>query len=648
VSRHRFATSNLNTLSFPRRRTLWHRLGLIFCFLLFLSSPIIWAEESTDSETNSNTHSKSNELPPPIDNTPIPGPDDTYNTPTEMKSGKIRIKQIRLEGDTLFPEYGITRDYLDETVAKVYAQMNGKLSMSDISRIADALTLAYRAKGLTFNQTFIVPQEISQSVLTLYILKGTLSEIDIINNSLYTQGQLLAPFELLIGRTIYEPDIMHAVEQANKKPGIKVFAFFSMGLKQGESRLNLRVLNEKKYNLTLLLDNKGVLQTGVLRGTGSMTINNPLKKSGQLKLTGLKTLVRGNWFVGSSYSIPFWEKHQGGSSFLYSNFSVAGKFADLGLSGSFFTASGFWSMVPPSKKNSRVHLMYSGAVAIKNSEVSSILFPEYVDTSIDYITLSGSYQRQFVDNFKIRGQHIFLLRPSFNSVSTWTLPSGREIDPDPLKPPSAFFTLRGTYQYLNLGWLTKKKTRHPFTAKFKFQLATDILPGAEKFSASGASANRGFKAGIYSGDNGFSLSLEQSINFRTSLTSILEPLGLQPFIFVDYSYASSEINTPISIIPASFILDSDRVVSGSTIGGEEADFIQTTYSASLLSTGIGLKADFQPKKVARGSADETFNLYFKSGSASITLGFPISHSFSDDLILEADSPIIQGHMNFNF
>ena len=180
----------------------------------------------------------------------------------EMKNGLIKIRRIQVQGDVLYPEFGFTDEFLFTRVNQVYSHMGELLSISDMNKIADALTLAYREKGLTFNQAYVIPQEIVDSTLTIHVLKGTLSEIEIYNNGLFNTNQLTEPFADLVGKVIYEPNIKKIVKNLSKKPGLKIFSFFSVGSKQGEARLNIKVMEETQHESKLIIDNKGVSQTG--------------------------------------------------------------------------------------------------------------------------------------------------------------------------------------------------------------------------------------------------------------------------------------------------------------------------------------------------------------------------------------------------
>jgi len=510
------------------------------------------------------------------------------SSPSEMSDGLIEIKHIRLQGDTLFPEYGITNEFLHERVNQVYSHMNQKLSISDINKIADALTLAYREKGLTFNQAYVVPQEITQSTLTIHVLKGTLAEVDIYDNKLYSTEQLTAPFENLIGKVIYEPEIKKVVATLNQKPGLKIFSFFSLGSKQGEARLNVRVMEEMQHHSTLTVDNKGVDQTGVNRALFSHTINNPFNLSGQLRGTALTTNKQGNFFGSLGYTTPVTPSNQLSFSILRSDFAVTGQFTDLGLEGNLSAATAIWSNQPDNKTSNIAHNRW-GSISTKQSNVTSDEFSDFLNEEVDYTMLSGTYQIHFLGTNQSKSQHIFSLSPSYSNISAT----------DNTALPSDFWLVNASYKFMTPEWSKIIPLHHPFSILAKGQFTSEQLPSSEQLATTGSNANRGFEPGIFSADSAYTFSLEQAINWSIDVAEQSKQFTLQPFLFFDYSYG--ELNT------------------------------NTDFSAKFQSAGVGLKAS-----------------YNKLANAGVTVGHPLDHNVSSQLNIDQKQAVIYAHLSLSF
>jgi len=529
-----------------------------------------------------------------IKNSAVNNATSSSTRPSKMSNGLIKIKNIRLQGDTLFPEYGITTKFLHDRVNQVYSHMNKKLSINDMNRIADTLTLAYREKGLTFNRAYVVPQEITQSTLTIHVLKGTLAAVDIYNNSLYSKEQITAPFAKLMGKVLYEPDVKKAVASLNQKPGLKIFSFFSLGSKQGEARLNVRVTEETQHQSEVTVDNKGVDQTGVNRAIFSHTINNPFSLSGRLRGTLLTTDKKDNYFGSLTYSAPISQTNQLSLSVLRSDFAVSGQFTDLGIKGDLSAATLAWSNQPANNKQTKLSHNRLASISTKQSNVTSDEFSEFFDEKVDYTMLSGTYQLQWLGSQQPgtrqpSNQHNLSITPSVSAITA----------SDNASLPSEFWLLASSYVFMAPIWTQAIPLYHPFSISFKGQYTSDQLPSSEQYATTGASANRGFEPGIFSADSAYTASIEQAINWSFNITEQSQRLTLQPFLFFDYSYG--ELNS-------------------------DADL-----SASFQSMGIGLKA-----------------IYNKRANAGITIGHPLDHNVSSQLNIDQKQAVTYAHFSFGF
>jgi len=514
----------------------------------------------------------------------------TTNTkPSKMKHGLIKINRIQLQGDALYPEYGITNKFLHTRVNQVYSHMNELLSISDINKIADALTLAYREKGLTFNQAYVIPQEIVDSTLTIHVLKGTLSDVDIYSNNIYSTEQLTEPFAELLGQVIYEADITKIVSSLNKKPGLKIFSFFSVGSNQGEARLNVRVLDETRHVSQLIIDNKGVSQTGINRLMYSHTMNNPLNLSGQLRATILTTNKPDNFFGSLGYSRPLNPTNQLELSILRSDFAVTGQFSDLGLAGDLSSLTASWTNTPEHEKNAQLIHNRRLSLSTKQSTVTSEVFPEFLNEEVDYTTLSTSYQWNFLRPWQTNSQHILTFQPSISSI---TSTNNNAL-------PSKFWLTKISYDFMTPLWISSIPSEHPFSMSATGQYTSKNLPSSEQFTTTGSNTNRGFEPGIFSGNNAYAISLEQAVGWAVDFNKHQNAISLQPFLFFDYSYGEQKQNTDIS--------------------------------AKFQSAGLGLKVAYE-------------NLV----KANISVGRPLDHKISGQPNIDRKRPVIYANLSLSF
>ena len=509
--------------------------------------------------------------------------------PNEMSKGLITIKHIRLQGDTLFPQYGITNQFLYNRINQVYSHMDEKLSIADLNKVADSITLAYREKGLTFNQAYVVPQEITNSTLTIHVLKGVLAEIDVLNNDLYSKEQLTAPFSKLMGKVIYEPEIRKIISELNNKPGLKVFSFFSVGSKQGEARLNIRVMDETQHQANISIDNKGVEQTGLYRGLYNHTINNPFNLSGQLKGTLFTTSEKENYYGGLNYSVPLTPNNQIDISAFRSDFAITGQFTELGLEGDLTALSLSWSnRLTPTKLPNTRHKQ-GLTIAHKQSNVTSDAFPEIFDDEVIYSMMSANYQLYLLENSTSKSQHFFSITPSYSTIH-----QSENVNLNP-----NFWLIRSTYQLTSHIFNELLTLKSPVKLLINNQFTPKALPSSEQFSVTGPNSNRGYEPGIFSGDSAISLTIEQDIHLSLGLLDNYKDFFLTPFIFYDFSYGEIHHDSKLS--------------------------------AQFQSIGFGLKSQI--------------NSYSK---ASISIGKPIHYNISKQLDIDPKGSNIYAHISFSF
>ena len=507
--------------------------------------------------------------------------------PTEMKNGLIKINRIRLEGDALYPEYGITNEFLNTRINQLFSHLDEQLNMAAIDRLADAITLTYREKGLTFNRAFVVPQEIKNATLTIHVLKGILSEIDVYDSVLYSNKQIKEPFDKLIGKVIYEPDVMRVVDNINKRPGLKIFAYFSTGSKQGESRLNIKVRKEPRSKNTLSFDNKGTSETGHNRIIYSHTENNLFSRAGQLNVSVLKTNKEDNVFGGIYYQRPISENKNMGISLMKSDFSITGQFSNLGLEGALTSVSGIIANENKGKGNISLKKTHHLVLSYKESKVTSKVFPEIFNESTRYAMFNTHHQHHYLT--KVNSQHIFSITPSLGFIDTSDDPAISD----------RFLSVRASYQYLIFNPVKIANHSNVLSLKLSGKWSNNQLPAPERYSTTGPTVNRGYKPGIFSGNTGYRVSTEHSINWITDKESWMKDAKIQTSLFIDYSYGM--IN------------------------------IKNKHEASFSSAGITVNSTFR-NQISLGAS----------------IGKPLNHSITGDVDIDSESPVIYANASFTF
>lgn len=247
----------------------------------------------------------------------------------ETYAENLRIKYMK--EDQIFAS-GYTRENLEELAAyldkvgarqsvsnlnaenlqqliEIIKQQNEErgISYADLEEITNELTRYYRQHGLFLAQVKIPQQEVKNGEITLTIQEGVLGKVVVEDNKNYGSEVLSEPFSNDVGSLVSHEDMEEGLYLLNDMPGLDVTGYFTAGDAPGETALNLRVRNEKSWNMAVRADNHGSRFTGDKRGYVVGEWLNPLGRGDRLTLGYLKSADPGNTdLYQASYSIPLW------------------------------------------------------------------------------------------------------------------------------------------------------------------------------------------------------------------------------------------------------------------------------------------------------------------------------------------------------
>ena len=245
--------------------------------------------------------------------------------PNPEAGPRLNVRSFRVQGIVEFPELGITREKLIKLVENIRFDImkEGKRSefgytpeelaelqdvIADIERdtreehvtqmdvqrlvflireqrrkrgvtlgmletVADEITDYYRQRGFILARAFLPEQHVRDGVVTITLLLGNLGDIQLSNNTRYSQGLIKNVFADTLGDPVTAKVIEEKLYHVNDLPGISVQGFFAPGSQVGDTKLNINVLNERPFNFNFRTDNHGSLTTGEYRFYGDFTWN---------------------------------------------------------------------------------------------------------------------------------------------------------------------------------------------------------------------------------------------------------------------------------------------------------------------------------------------------------------------------------------
>jgi hemolysin activation/secretion protein len=294
--------SSLNTPYNPNRRLKCYKI-LPFCFgfiFLFLASVSAYAQGIIRDPTG-----RAGEepiplpkeilpLPPPIQ-IPAPAPPEEKVIPFYIP--RVFVREIKITGNTVFS---------DETLAQVTVPYrNRELTDTDLESLRLALTIYYINKGYISSGAIIPDQNVIGGVLTLHIIEGKLTNIEVEGNKWFCDRYIQNRIRLGTGPPLNIHALQERLQILQQDERIqKLNAELRPDVRPGESVLKVKVQDEFPFKVFLESDNYQSPSVGAERGRITLT---------DLNLTGLGDVLSFTYGqssgifpeIDTSYTLPF-------------------------------------------------------------------------------------------------------------------------------------------------------------------------------------------------------------------------------------------------------------------------------------------------------------------------------------------------------
>ena len=285
-------------------------------------------------------------------------PQVSERSPDPNEGPKLYITEFRVQGIIEFPDMGITRELIQNMVEYLrYSLMEEELlelqgyskqeireansllsesatqaerdaasarmqellerfrahrqergaTLGIIEDVANKVTRYYRERGFILAKAYIPQQQVRDGVVTLTVLLGELGDIKFNNNKLYSTKPVKRVFNNILSKPVKAQNIEEKLFMVNEYPGLAVQGFFEPGSQVGDTFLNINVINERRFNQSVRLDNHGPESTGSIRAYTEGVWNNPTGIGDKLQLGFLKPLDAEDSNFGSfRYTLPIY------------------------------------------------------------------------------------------------------------------------------------------------------------------------------------------------------------------------------------------------------------------------------------------------------------------------------------------------------
>lgn len=461
--------------------------------------------------------------------------------------------------------------------------------IDDIEGAADAFEQAIIAKGFSFYQVSLPPQELTDNVVDILVKRYQIGKILVQGNKHYSDNNIIASLpKLKPGESPSTLEIARSLHFANQSPAKRVRVTLAPGQAADEIDAQVSVLDTNPLAMSVWLNNTGTEASGDYRVGASIAHSNLFDRDHSSSLSfitspeGLNDVQQ----FALSYLVPFYQL--GGKL----NFLAVESDVDTG------TVEGVFEVAGRGEVYSIGYTQVLATINNLNHQLSLTVDDKLFDNDVQFEgtqlledvrsrPVSLSYQANWADqNGLVIGGSIAasnnLSGGSFNNENSY-LSSRISATNDWSK-----VDLSISFQYSLKGWM--------YSAAAKTSTSSDRLITGEQFAVGGSTSIRGMDERELRGDEGY------QVNLQAVAPILLKTI--QPSLFIDAGRVKN--NNPID---GEF--DSETVMSaGISFNWNPSNKISASASYGYLIDGIE-ETEFISNASQDGDSKLHFNLNYR-------------------------------------
>ena len=263
--------------------------------------------------------------------------------PDPLAGPRLAVAEFRIQGLVEFPELGITREAIAQLVEGIRFDLMGEgkllasgytidelgelsdllvdieeetverhvtslevqqlvwlirtqqgkrgVTIGQIEGVAHSITQFYRERGFILAKAYIPKQQVRDGIVNLTVLLGTLGEVKVHGNELYSADSISKIFAGQLDKPVTNSSIEESLFIINGFPGVNVDGYFEPGSQVGDTRLNVNVRNEERYHFNTRIDNHGSEDSGLYRIFFGSQVNNLFGNADLLNINLLQTVI---------------------------------------------------------------------------------------------------------------------------------------------------------------------------------------------------------------------------------------------------------------------------------------------------------------------------------------------------------------------
>lgn len=385
-----------------------------------------------------------------------------------------------------------------------------ELSLADLHRAADAITIGYRERGFFVARAYVPTQEIRDGMVEIMVLEGKLDSISLkLSPELRLHGSVVEETlraALPAGGVIHEDELERGLLLLNDIPGVDVRAVLSPGTVFGTSIITAEVGEGPLISGNVDFDNQGSKFTGSYRAGVTFNLNDPTGHGDFF--TARAMMSAGSKFGRVAYQMPVGPHGlKLGGAYAESSYELCCEFAPLRASGTARTTT--LSALYPFLRSRKANLHGAAALSTRhyfNATIAGITS----DKQADVVTLGINGENH--DFLGDGGLNSFALASSFGQLNLDGWSVDRVAD-------AASASTHGNYRKIAYSMARQQRFGETISlhARLSGQLASKNLDSSEKFALGGPLGLRAYSSGEAVGDEGLLLNLELRHDIQSAL-----------------------------------------------------------------------------------------------------------------------------------
>lgn len=407
------------------------------------------------------------------------------------------------------------------------------ITIGQIESVANKITQFYRERGFVLAKAYIPRQQVRDGVVNLTLLLGMLGDVQVHGNGLYSNESLAAVFDDMMGQPITNAAVEENLFLINSFPGVVVDGYFEPGYQVGDTRLNINVRNEKRFNANVRTDNHGSSESGQYRFYADAQVNNTLGLADMLQASFLKaTHPRNNDYYRLNFELNlFGPRTRFGvetskNQFIVDQSAIA---ANIDLSGDVYVkAASVKYLRTRSRTRNQVYELRQEKV---ESDLQIGNIPD-INNALDEKLRNTSLVYHF-DFLQDANQRLHQGKAK--------LTSGKFIHGADLGQDDGYTILNVDYSLLSFWKVPLLDTATRLIYRANFQYAGKNLSTITRFSLAGPTRARGYSPSTYTADDAIYLGVDWVFNGPEWFDfNIMDDINFRkitkPFVFADYAY----------------------------------------------------------------------------------------------------------------